>query len=214
MMPTSELLLFALVALGLVLTPGPNMLFLLTIAATQGRKAGFMALLGVASGFLFHITLVVLGLSALLAQIPLALLILKWLGVGYLLFLAYQSVGGRPTPARQATTTRTPSMVWSSRQLWLTGLLTNVLNPKVALFYLSFFPQFIKPTYGSMAAQMLQLGLLQILVSFSINSLLVLGAAQLMGWAGQRSAWQKVQSWLMASVFVGLAVRLALQRDK
>lgn len=212
MIPTSELLLFALVALGLVLTPGPNMLFLLTTAVTQGRKAGFLALLGVASGFLFHIALVVLGLSALLAQIPLALLMLKWLGVGYLLFLAYHSVGGRPTLVR--TPTDLSANVWSSRQLFLTGLLTNVLNPKVALFYLSFFPQFIKPAYGSIAAQMLQLGLVQILVSFSVNFLLVLVAAKLMGWAGRHNAWQRAQSWLMASVFVGLAVRLALQSDK
>lgn len=211
MIPFQELMLFALAALVLVISPGPNMIYLISRSITQGRSAGLVSLGGVAVGFLFHILLVSFGLTAILFAVPYAYSVLKLLGIGYLLYLAWQAV--RPG-SKGVFEARKDLPVDSAGKLFRMGFLTNVLNPKVAVFYLSFFPQFIKPAYGSVLTQSLLLGLTQMLISFTVNFLIVLSAARVSGWFARKPQWVRLQKWFMASVLTALAAKMALDKGK
>jgi threonine/homoserine/homoserine lactone efflux protein len=211
MIPFNELLLFILAALVLVISPGPNMIYLISRSITQGRRAGIISLAGVICGFLFHIILVSFGLTALLFAIPFAFNVLKTLGVIYLLYLAFQAIkpnGQNIFERKNDVSADKPG------KLFIIGFLTNVLNPKVAIFYLSFFPQFIKPVYGSIMTQSLQLGITQVIVSFTINFTIVLTAAKIAVFFAKNPVWVRVQKWLMASVLTALAVKMALTKTK
>ena len=211
MIPLNDLLLFTLAALILVISPGPNMIYLISRSITQGRGAGIISLAGVICGFLFHIILVSFGLTAVLFAIPFAFNILKTLGVVYLLYLAYQAI--KPN-GQNIFEIKNDVPVDKSGKLFIIGFLTNVLNPKVAVFYLSFFAQFIKPAYGSIMTQSLQLGITQVIVSFTINFTIVLTAAKVASFFAKNPIWVKVQKWLMASVLTALALKMALTKTK
>jgi threonine/homoserine/homoserine lactone efflux protein len=161
MIPLQDLLIFAAAALLMVLTPGPNMIYLISRSICQGRKAGVTSLLGVVAGFFVHLFAAAAGLTAVFLAVPMAYEVLKWAGALYLLWLAWQAVkpGARsPFEAQQLP----PD---SSRKLITMGFLTSALNPKIAVFYLSVFPQFISPEHGSVFTQSIVLGLTQISVS-------------------------------------------------
>lgn len=205
-----EIALFALTALVLVLTPGPNMIYCVSRALSQGRGAGLVSLGGVLLGFLVHLAATTLGLTALLAAVPLAFDALRIAGAAYLLWLAWDALrpgGSSPFVARQLP-------VDTTARLFRMGLLTNLLNPKVAIFYLSFFPQFLHPERGSVLVQSLQLGTVQILVSGTVNALLILGAARIAGFLARSRGWLAAQRYLMATVLGALAVRMALVEHK
>ena len=211
MIPINETFIFALAALVLVISPGPNMIYLISRSITQGRKAGIISLAGVICGFLFHIVMVSFGLTAILFAVPLAYTTLKTLGVIYLLYLAYQSIkpnGKNIFDIKKDLPEDKPGKLFSI------GFLTNVLNPKVAVFYLSFFPQFIKPEYGSVMTQSLQLGAVQVLVSFSVNFIIVLTASRVAIFFAKKPSWVKAQKWFMASVLTGLAFKMAFSKAK
>ena len=211
MIPIDQLFLFALAAFVLVISPGPNMIYLISRSITQGKKAGLISLAGVISGFLFHIILVSFGLTALLFAIPLAYTLLKTIGVVYLLYLAWQAV--KPG-SKGIFETKKDLPADKPAKLFRMGFLTNVLNPKVAVFYLSFFPQFIKPAYGSILSQSLQLGITQVFVSFTINFIIVICAARLAVWFAKKPQWIRAQKWFMASVLTALAAKMALDKSK
>lgn len=209
MLPIHDLLLFAGACLLLVLTPGPNMLYLLSRSICQGRAAGVISLFGVVLGFVVHMLAASLGLSALLLTVPLAFELLKWAGAAYLLWLAWQAI----RPAGRDWFAAPPGLpVEPPRRLFLMGLFTSILNPKVAMFYLSIFPQFVSPSHGSVFWQSIGLGLIQISTSFAVNLLIALFAAHLCLWLGQRPVWVRVQKWVMASVLGALALRLAYEQ--
>jgi threonine/homoserine/homoserine lactone efflux protein len=211
MLPIQDLLLFALAAFGLVISPGPNMIYLISRSITQGRRAGLISLAGVICGFLFHIVMVSFSLTAVLFTIPYAYTILKTAGIIYLLYLAWQAI--KPG-SKNVFEPRTDLKADTNGKLFRMGFFTNVLNPKVAVFYLSFFPQFIKPVYGSVFAQSLTLGVVQILVSFTINFIIVMLAVRAARWFSANPKWIRIQKWFMASVLTGLAVRMALDKTK
>lgn len=151
-MPTlSNQIAFALVALAMVLTPGPNMIYLISRSLCQGRAAGLISLGGVALGFVFYMLSAALGITALIMAVPLAYDALRIAGAVYLLYLAWQALkpGGR-SPFQVRDLPRD-----SNRRLFAMGLLTNLLNPKVAMLYLSLLPQFIQPGHGSVLLQSL-----------------------------------------------------------
>lgn len=211
MIPFPQLALFALAALVLAITPGPNMIYLISRTLAQGKKAGLMSLLGVMVGFLFHILLVSFGLTAVLFAIPYAYTLLKWVGALYLVYLAFQALkpnGKNIFEVEQTIQTDSP------RKLFSIGFLTNVLNPKVAVFYLSLFPQFIKPEYGSVLVQSLTLGSTQLLVSFLNNLLIILFAAKLATFFQKKPFWVKIQKWFMGSVLLFLATKMVLSKGK
>ncbi len=210
MIPLNDLLLFAGAALLLVLTPGPNMIYLISRSICQGRSAGVVSLLGVIGGFIVHMLAAGIGLSAIFLAVPLAYDMLKWAGAAYLLWLAWQAVrpGARSPFEPRALPPESP------RRLFMMGFLTNVLNPKVAVFYLSLFPQFIAPERGSVLVQSLVLGATQIAVSFAVNLLIALSAAGIAAWFARNPLWLAVQRYLMGFVLAALAVRLALEQRR
>ncbi|KAB1230791.1 LysE family translocator [Chryseobacterium viscerum] len=211
MIPLHELIFFILAALILVISPGPNMIYLISKSITQGKKSGFISLAGVVCGFLFHIIMVSFGLTAVLLAVPLAYTVLKTLGTVYLLYLAYQAI--KPNSRNIFDVDKNDSHD-SPKKLFTIGFLTNVLNPKVAVFYLSFFPQFIKPEYGSVFTQSLELGVIQVLISFSINFIIVLTAARVALFFSNNPVWIKIQKWFMASVLTYLAIKMAFSKAK
>jgi len=210
MIPTNELLLFAGAALLMVLTPGPNMIYLISRSICQGRKAGVISLFGVIAGFLVHMLAAAIGLSAVFLAIPLAYEILKWAGAAYLLWLAWQAL--RPGARSLFEPRQLPPD--SAARLFVMGFLTNALNPKIAVFYLSVFPQFVAPERGSVFLQSITLGCTQIAVSFAVNLLVALFAAGMASWFSRNPLWLLAQRWLMGCVLAGLAVRLALEERR
>jgi threonine/homoserine/homoserine lactone efflux protein len=211
MLHISELLLFSLAAFGLVISPGPNMIYLISRSIVQGKDAGMISLAGVIFGFLFHIIMVSFGLAIILLKVPYAYFALKTLGVCYLLYLAYQAV--KPS-SKSIFETRTNLKKDGPLKLFGIGFFTNVLNPKVAVFYLSFFPQFIKPERGDVLMQSFQLGITQMMVSFIVNFIIVISAAKIASWFSTQPIWVQIQKWFMASVLTFLAVRMALEKSK
>ena len=210
MIPLNELLLFAGAALLMVLTPGPNMIYLISRSICQGRKAGIISLLGVIAGFLVHMFAAAIGLTALFLAVPLAYEVLKWAGAAYLLYLAWQAVKpGARSPFEARRLPEDPPA-----RLFLMGFLTNVLNPKIAVFYLSIFPQFVSPEHGSVFMQSVALGFTQITVSFTINLTIALWAASLASWFVRNPRWLAAQRYFMGFVLAGLAVRLAAEQRR
>lgn len=210
MVPLNELLLFAAAALLMVLTPGPNMIYLISRSICQGRRAGVISLLGVIAGFLVHMLAAAIGLTALFMAIPLAYEILKWAGAAYLLYLAWQAVKPGATSPFEASNLPEDSPL----KLFLMGFLTNVLNPKIAVFYLSIFPQFVSPEHGSVFAQSLVLGSTQSCVSFTVNLLITFSAARLAAWFQRDPRWLAVQRYFMGFVLASLAVRIAAEQRR
>ncbi|HJV39937.1 MAG TPA: LysE family translocator [Geothrix sp.] len=208
MIPLKDLVLFAGAALLMVLSPGPNMIYLISRSICQGRKAGVISLLGVVAGFLVHMFSAAVGLTTLFLAVPLAYGVLKWAGAAYLLWLAWQAVrpGARSPFEARSLPADPPS------RLFAMGFLTNLLNPKIAMFYLSVFPQFVSAAHGSIFTQSITLGLTQIAVSFSVNLAIALSAARLAAWFGRNPLWLAAQRYFMGFVLAGLAIRLAVER--
>lgn len=211
MIPIKEIFLFGTATLILAITPGPNMIYLISRSLSQGRKAGMVSLLGVLCGFLFHIIMVSYGLTAVFFAIPMAYDLVKYIGAGYLIYLAFTAVGSKGENIFNQDK-RLQKDNWV--KLFNMGFFTNVLNPKMAIFYISFFPQFIKPEYGSILAQSFELGITQIMISFMVNFIIILSAARMSVWFSKNPLWVKVQKFFMASVLTGLALKMAFSKAK
>jgi len=210
MIPLPDLLLFSGAALIMVLTPGPNMIYLISRSICQGRRAGVISLFGVIAGFLVHMFAAAVGLTALFLAVPMAYELLKWAGAAYLMWLAWQAVRpGARSPFEARDLPHDPP-----RKLFLMGFLTNLLNPKVAMFYLAVMPQFISPAHGSMLAQSITLGLTQIAISFSVNLVIALSAAGMAAWFANNPLWLALQRYVMGFVLAALAVRLAAEQRR
>ncbi len=203
----SRLVTFGLVALGMVLTPGPNMVYLVSRSICQGRVAGLISLGGVALGFVFYMLCAAFGITALVFAVPFAYQALRFGGAVYLLYLAWQAVkpGGR-SPFQVRDLPRD-----SPRKLFAMGFVTNLLNPKIAVLYLSLLPQFIEPARGSVFTQSIVLGVTQITISVVVNSLIAITAGSIATFLARRPTWLVVQRWLMGTVLAGLAVRMATE---
>ena len=198
---------FALVALGMVLTPGPNMIYLISRSLSQGPMAGLISLGGVALGFVFYALAAAFGITVIVFAVPYAYDALRFCGALYLLWLAWQAIrpGGRsPFQVRELK----PD---SPRKLFLMGFMTNLLNPKIAVLYLSLLPQFVDPGRGSVLAQLLTLGAVQIVISVAGNATIALTAGSVSRFLAGRPVWVLVQRWLMGIVLVGLALRMATE---
>lgn len=209
MVTLSQLLPFATIALGLVLTPGPNMLYLISRSLCQGRKAGYISLSGVALGFMFYMLCAAMGITALIMAVPLAYDALRIAGAVYLLYMAWQAIFGGKSPFQLRDL---PADSW--RKLFTMGLLTNLLNPKAAVIYLTLLPQFIKPEQGHVLAQSLTLGFSQIAISVLVNGMIIFAAGTIARFLSLRPGWQKMQRWLMGTVLTGLALRMVFDGRK
>jgi threonine/homoserine/homoserine lactone efflux protein len=189
----THLMTFALVALGMVLTPGPNMIYLVSRSISQGAQAGLISLGGVAVGFVFYVLCAAFGITALLMAVPYAYDALRIGGALYLLYMAWQALrpGGRsPFQVRELPKS-------SPRTLFTMGLVTNLLNPKIAIMYVS-----------------LLLGMTQVVISLTVNALIAIMAGSIAGFLAGRPLWMVVQRWLMGTVLAGLAVRMLMDNRR
>jgi threonine/homoserine/homoserine lactone efflux protein len=205
-----DLLLFIAAGLLLNITPGPDLLLIIGRATAQGVRAGVAAALGIAAGCLVHTAAVALGVAALLATSSVAFEVIKWAGAAYLAYLGLRLLLSRA--AADAPMTATPPA--TARAIFWQGFVTNVLNPKVALFFLALLPQFVAPEATAKPLALAVLGVL-----FALNSLLVIvPVAWLAGRAGHRlRSAGRAQRWLdraLGALFIGLALRLALTRPQ
>jgi len=199
-----RLWLFALAVMLLALTPGPVWVYLLSRTLTQGRRAGYFSLLGVAAGVVVHVLLAALGITVVLLAIPFAFDAIKLAGAAYLLWLAVNTLRGGGI-----SFTPQPLAPVPDRVLFRQAMVAALLNPKVAVFYLSLFPQFVEPAAGPVFAQSLLLGIVHLVVSTLIDGLLVTVAGVLAAWFASRPLWLKMQRWLLGTAFGALAVWLA-----
>lgn len=205
-MPSIETLLsFFAAAVLLALAPGPDNLFVLTQSALRGTAAGLAVTLGLCTGLVGHTTAVALGLAALFAASALAFTLLKLCGAAYLLWLAWQA--WRASSTKIPATTGDQLNGW---QLYRRGILMNITNPKVSIFFLAFLPQFADPQQGPLSQQMLVLGGIFILATILVFGGIALLAGMLGSWLNRSSGVQRILNRLTATVFAALALKLAV----
>jgi threonine/homoserine/homoserine lactone efflux protein len=199
------LMLFMAATLALNLAPGPDMLYVSTRSLTQGRRAGVISALGIAAGSVAHTVAIASGLAALLGALPLAYEIVRFAGAAYLIWLGIQALRNRSGLASGK-----PLEHASDWAIFRQGAITNVLNPKVALFFLAFLPQFVDPQRGSVALQLVVLGTLFNCSGTLVNIAVAYLASSAGRWLNTSGRAERIFRWLTASVFIGLGLRLAL----
>jgi len=204
-MPETSLLLFMIATVALNITPGPDMLYVIARSVSQGRPAGIVSALGIAGGLIVHTLAVALGLAGLMVAVPVAYEIVKYAGAGYLVYLGIRTLRNRRDPNAEVPITQD-----NLGAIFLQGMLTNVLNPKVALFFLAFLPQFVDASRGSVAAQIVVLGMLFNTSGTIVNVGVALAASYTGGRLRNRLESPAILRWVTGSVFLGLGVRLAL----
>lgn len=202
----STIAFFALACLALTATPGPDMLLIASRSVSQGRTAGFASLAGIQLGTYCHAFAAAFGLSQLFLAVPLAYDVVRYVGAIYLLYLAWKAFRSNGTAFDpSAGLPRYPVA-----QMFRQGLLTNLLNPKMALFVLALFPQFVRPEAGSVASQILVLATVLNLVGLAVNGLVIVTVSRIGRALSGRKRFQRAPQMLLGTVFAGLAVRLVL----
>ncbi len=194
----------ALTALGMVLTPGPNMMYLVSRSISQGRLAGLISLSGTFVGFVVYMTMANIGLAAVFVLVPWLYIAFKAAGAAYLAYLAWQALkpGGRGL-FEPRDLPRDPAF-----RLFRMGLITNLLNPKAAIMYLSLIPQFVNPAHGHQVLQGFSLGGIQIAVSTTVNATIVLAAGTVAGFIRHRPTWATWQRRITGSMLGGISLLL------
>jgi threonine/homoserine/homoserine lactone efflux protein len=210
MIDTAAIVGVAAAALAMVLTPGPNMMYLVSRTVSQGRQARLVSLTGVAAGFAVYLAAATAGITAVFAVVPGLYLAMKLAGAGYLGWLAWQAVrpGGTSVFA-PATLPADPT-----RRLFTMGMVTNLLNPKIAIMYMALIPHFVAPEHGRVWLQSLCLGVVQITVALTVNGLIVLGAGGIATFLTGRPLWLRAQRYVMGSMLGAIAVLLATDRAR
>jgi threonine/homoserine/homoserine lactone efflux protein len=204
---SSYWLLFLSAAIAINITPGPDMIYILSRTIAQGRKIGIASSLGVCSGALVHIFAAAFGLSAILATSAMAFGVVKYVGAAYLMYLGIKALSSKRISFDIPVVKQEQSTFWKAfRQ----GVLIDILNPKVAIFFMAFLPQFVRPELGHAPAQILILGFLVNLIGMVIESILVLTAAKTTIFFRNNSQFSIVLDRVLGSVFIGLGIRLAL----
>jgi threonine/homoserine/homoserine lactone efflux protein len=202
---TQTIWLFCLAATALIVIPGPAVLYIVSQSVGQGRKAGLVSASGVASGGLVHVLAAAIGLSGLLLSSATLFSIVKFAGAGYLIYL-----GGRRLLGLEASALVAPTETRSRRRLYRDGAVVNILNPKTALFFYAFLPQFLDPDRGAVALQALLLGTMFVAIALVSDSLWALASGSAADWLKARPIAVKVERWVSGTVLVGLGTAAAL----
>jgi threonine/homoserine/homoserine lactone efflux protein len=208
-----DLTLFLLATLALNLTPGPDMLYVIARSVGQGRRAGVVSALGIGAGTLVHMGALALGLSTLLLSVPGAYEAVKYVGAAYLGYLGVRTLVSRGTGVGEAGELAEGGPEARAKRvdywaIFRQGVLTNVLNPKVALFFIAFIPQFVDPGMGPVGWQVVMLGLIFDTSGTLVNSAVALIAGSLGDRLRSSRRVSSVQRWFTGTVFIGLAARL------
>ena len=196
---------FVVAAVILLLTPGPAVLYIVARSMEQGRRAGLVSVLGVHAGTLVHVTAAAAGLSALLLASAVAFSVVKYLGAAYLIYLGVRRLMDRSTALGPQ-----PTVERSLRRAFVDGVVVNVLNPKTALFFLAFLPQFADVSRGAVGAQILVLGLLFVALGLVTDGLYALGAGIAAEWLRGRSRLAASERWISGTMYIGLGVAAAV----
>lgn len=204
-MTIETILLFFVTSILLGLTPGPDNIFVLTQSALHGRKAGIFVTFGLCTGLIFHTSAVALGIAAVFQASPIAFDVLKIVGAAYLIYLAYMSFKAN---ASNVDAEQQPALSW--KQLYLRGVIMNITNPKVVIFFLAFLPQFVDPAQGAVSWQIMILGLLFILSTILVFCSIAWFSGLLGDKLKQSNRAQILLNKIAGTVFAGLALRLAL----
>ena len=203
----THLLAYGLVVLALLVVPGPAVLLILTQSINGGRKVGLATSLGIAMGDCVHTIMAASGLLTLLMTSATAFSLIKYAGVVYLVYLGVHAWIAPPVSIEQLKV-----QPIEPQRAFRQALLTEILNPKTALFFLTFLPQFVRPTEGPVAIQLIALGLIFVTLSISYASVLALSAGSLGPWLARHSGITRWQGKITGLVYVGLGIRLVLQR--
>jgi threonine/homoserine/homoserine lactone efflux protein len=209
-MTAHSYLLFVLASVALALAPGPDMAYVLTRSVAQGRRAGILAALGFNVGGYVHVTGAVLGLSAILARSSVAFSVIKWLGAAYLIYLGLGIFRSRQGPL--VTRKGEPEKL-NGRTIFFQAFLSDVLNPKVAMFFLAFLPQFVETGSAHPALQILILGATVNMVCLPVNILLACFASGLTETLRRNESFSKWLQRGMGALFIGFGLRLAVQKS-
>jgi threonine/homoserine/homoserine lactone efflux protein len=207
-MPTLEtLIVFTAAAFVLTASPGPSNLYVLARSVSQGYRAGLVAALGLAAGGLVHVAGAALGLAALFHHSAMAFTILKYVGAAYLVWLGIQCFrdGSAATPVK-------PAAPRPLGRIFRESVLVEMLNPKVALFFLAFLPQFVDPTAGPIVWQTLILGLIVTAIALPCDVAVAVLSARIAGLLRRRPVWMKIQNWISGTILIGLGAAMALAR--
>lgn len=208
MIPLDILLLFIAASVALAIAPGPDNIFVLTQSAMHGKKAGIAITLGLCTGLVVHITTVVLGIAAIFKTSEFAFTSLKIVGAVYLLYLAWRAfkAAASQIPVQSET-------VVNTKALFFRGLIMNITNPKVAIFFLAFLPQFADPSRGEISLQIIELGLIFMITAFAIFSGIAWASGWISNWILNSKRAQLIINRLTGTVFLLLACRLALSKQ-
>ncbi len=209
-MPTTETItLFMGAALALNVTPGPSIAYVMSRSFGEGQTAGLVSALGLGTGSLLHAIAATLGLSAVVAYSPMAYAVVKYVGAAYLVYLGVGLVRQRTALLVEVVPPRR-----SLRRVYWQGVLTEILNPKIALFFLAFLPQFVDPARGSVAGQTLFFGLLFHVTGVPINLLVAVAGSAIAAAFSRNPLLERIRNWLPGTVLIGLGVRLALSERR
>ena len=208
-MEWSNFILFFAASWILIITPGPDMIYVITRGISQGRKAGVISALGVTLGILVHTIFAAFGLAIILRTSALAFLAVKFAGAAYLIYLGVKTLKNKSEFVFKKDKTKD-----GSRTIFFQGILSNVLNPKIALFFLAFLPQFVNPEYGSAAIQMIYLGLT--FAFFGVLFLFLIGyfSGGIGSWLSRRHGYTAKIRWITGSILIALGLRLAFMKQK
>jgi threonine/homoserine/homoserine lactone efflux protein len=202
----SDLLLFISAALVLLFIPGPAVLYIVARSVEQGRRAGLASASGIATGTLAHVLAATLGLSALLLSSAIAYSVVKYAGAVYLLYLGIKKF--RERPAVRDEVKQVPAL--PLRRIYAQGILVQVLNPKTAIFFFAFLPQFVNPARGHVSLQFFVLGMIFILLGLSSDSVWALTAGSAAGWLRQNQAFIRNECYISGTVYLGLGMATAV----
>lgn len=200
----ATLALFSLAAVALAVVPGPAVTYIVTQSVDKGRRAGLVSALGVATGGLVHVAAATIGLSALIASSATAFTVVKLVGAAYLILVGIRRIRSREDEEDQADTPPAPLP-----KLYVQGVVVNVLNPKTALFFLAFLPQFVDPGRGSVALQIGVLGFLFVLIALCSDTLYALTADALATRMRRSGAAARLRRWVSGGIFIALGISAA-----
>jgi threonine/homoserine/homoserine lactone efflux protein len=208
--PSRELLLFITAALVLLITPGPSVLYIVARSVDQGRKAGLASSIGIYTGGLVHVMAATCGLSALLVSSAVAYSFVKYAGALYLIYLGIRKLREDPVPTDEVERVQPASL----RQVYTQGALVQIFNPKTAIFFLAFLPQFVNPARGNVSLQFLALGLLVTLLALVTDSLWAMTAGSAAGWLQRNKTFLRNEKYVSGTVYIGLGLVTAASGSK
>jgi len=210
-MPTIESVFLFTVAAGIAnLSPGPSMIYVMSRSLAHGRSAGLSSAFGLTLGLFFHVLATTLGLSAIFLYSPAIYTTVKFLGCGYLIYLGILTLKNSET-IQHADGDSGKVKAGGKCQFFSQGVLTEILNPKTSVFFLSFLPQFVDPSQGSTTMQLFIFGMILLFVSCLRDILLAISSSSISSWLAGKPRVQSVQRWLTGFILIGVGVRLAVE---